>query len=56
MIARLDKASRVFNVVLLKSNLTIPYTTAFFELDCAYWDAPREAALRKNLADVAAGK
>jgi hypothetical protein len=56
MIARLDKASRVFNVVLLKSNLTIPYTTAFFELDCAYWDAPRETALRKNLADAAAGK
>lgn len=49
MISRLDAASRLFNVLLLKSNLTIPYTTTFFELDCAYWDAPRETALRAKL-------
>ncbi|MDR2863674.1 MAG: hypothetical protein LBV54_07385 [Puniceicoccales bacterium] len=54
MIARLDQASRMFNVLLLKSSLTIPYTTTFFELDCAYWDAAREKTLRKKLA--ASGK
>ncbi|MDR0535981.1 MAG: hypothetical protein LBG65_06520 [Puniceicoccales bacterium] len=50
MIQRLDAASRTFNVLLLKSNLTIPYTTTFFELDCAYWDSEREKTLRKKLS------
>jgi hypothetical protein len=50
LIARLDEVSRMFNVIILKSNLTIPYTTTFFELDCNYWESDKEAALRKKLA------
>jgi hypothetical protein len=49
LIARLDEASRMFSIIILKSNLTIPYTSTFFELDCNYWESDKEAALRKKL-------
>ncbi|KAA6315685.1 hypothetical protein EZS27_033894 [termite gut metagenome] len=49
LIARLDEVSRVFNVVILKSNLTIPYTSTFFELDCNYWESAKEDALKKKI-------
>ena len=45
-ILRLDEVSRLYRVVVIKSGLTIPYTSLFFELDCRYWDADREAAIR----------
>jgi hypothetical protein len=47
LIDRLDEVSRKFNVVILKSNQTIPYTSTFFELDCNYWDSARENALQR---------
>ncbi|MDR3308678.1 MAG: hypothetical protein LBS80_01855 [Tannerella sp.] len=46
LINRLDEVSRKFNVVILKSNLTVPYTSTFFELDCNYWDSASENALQ----------
>lgn len=46
LILRLDEVSRLYRVVIIKSGLTIPYTSLFFELDCRYWDADREAAIR----------
>ena len=45
LIAKLDEAGKLFNVVIIKTPLTIPYTTTFFELDCNYWDAERAAKL-----------
>jgi hypothetical protein len=49
LIARLDEVSRMFHVIILKSTLTTAYTTAFFELDCNYWDSAREEALQKKI-------
>ena len=46
LILRLYEVSRLYRVVVIKSGLTIPYTSLFFELDCRYWDADREAAIR----------
>jgi len=37
VIRKLDAASRLFHVLLLKTTLTLPYTSVFFELDCGYW-------------------
>jgi hypothetical protein len=48
LIARLDEVSRMFNVLILKTNLTIPYTSTFFELDCNYWNGEKEKALQKR--------
>ncbi|MDR0395217.1 MAG: hypothetical protein LBH77_08685 [Tannerella sp.] len=48
LIARLDEVSRMFHVVVLKTTLTIPYTSTFIELDCKYWDQEKELKLREK--------
>lgn len=50
LIAKLDQSAEVFNVLIIKTNLTLPYTTVFFELDCGYWDAQAEEALRRAMS------
>ncbi len=47
LIARLDKAGEVFRVLVLKTTLTLPYTSVFAQLDCGYWSAESEARLRR---------
>ncbi len=49
IIAKLDQSAKVFRILLLKTNLTIPYTSVFFELDCAYWSAASEERMRKSM-------
>jgi hypothetical protein len=46
IIAKLNEAGQTFRVLLLKTNLTIPYTSVFLQLDCAYWNADAEKRLR----------
>ena len=50
--AKLDEASKMFSVVVLKTETTIPYTSVFIQLDCSYWDANREKALREKMVKV----
>jgi hypothetical protein len=33
-------------VLILKTDLTLPYTSVFIELDCGYWGPEKEQALR----------
>jgi hypothetical protein len=47
IIALLDEAGQQFHVLLLKSNLALPYTSLFLQLECGYWDAESEEALRQ---------
>ncbi len=49
IIADLDEASQMFNILLLKTTMTVPYTSVFFQLDCAYWSADQENRLRQAL-------
>lgn len=49
IIAKLDKAGETFNVLVLKTPLVLPYTSVFFQLECGYWNAESEAALRKAM-------
>ena len=46
LIAKLDAAGQLFRVLLLKSSLTLPYTSVFLQLECGYWSAEAERALR----------
>lgn len=48
--AKLDAASKLFNVVVIKTESLIPYTSVFIELDCGYWSSDREQNLRSRLA------
>ena len=45
LIARLDAAGRLYNVIIIKTPLTMAYTTTFFELDCAYWNGDQQKKL-----------
>lgn len=49
IIARLDEGAKMFDILLLKTNLTIPYTSVFLELDCGYWSAEKEERLRETI-------
>jgi L-fucose mutarotase/ribose pyranase (RbsD/FucU family) len=49
IIGELDKSAQLFDVLIIKTNLTIPYTSVFFQLDCGYWNADAENNLRTNL-------
>jgi hypothetical protein len=43
---KIDAASKLFSVVVLKTEETIPYSSIFLELGCKYWNAEQEKALR----------
>ncbi|MEG1543308.1 MAG: hypothetical protein RR382_02120 [Tannerellaceae bacterium] len=47
LIARLDSISNQFQVILIKTNQTLPYTSVFFELDCKYWNDIKQKELDK---------
>jgi len=49
IIAKLDEAGATFRVLILKTNLTLPYTSVFLQLDCGYWNADAEKRLRNPI-------
>lgn len=52
IIAQLDRSALMFSIVVLKTTMTIPYTSVFVELDCAYWDGSSEARLRSAVKSL----
>ena len=46
IIEQLDEAGQTFHVLLLKTDLTLPYTSVFIRLDCGYWSDEAEMELR----------
>lgn len=46
---KIDDASRLFKVVVLKTESLLPYTSVFMELDCGYWNAKKEETLRSRI-------
>lgn len=49
IIGELDKSAELFDVLIIKTKLAIPYTSVFFQLECGYWNAEAEKNLRINL-------
>ena len=49
IIWKLDRVAEKFKVLLIKSNMRIPYTSVFFELECGYWNAESEKRLRSAM-------
>jgi hypothetical protein len=49
IIRDLDRAGALVHVLVLKTNLTLPYTSVFLRLECGYWTAEKEASLRATL-------
>ena len=50
IISKLDEAGKTFHVLVLKTNMTIPYTSVFIRLECGYWSADAEKHLRERMA------
>jgi hypothetical protein len=48
---RLDTAGQKFQVLILKTDLALPYTSVFLELDCGYWSAESEQRLRHSIGN-----
>ena len=49
IIANLDQSAQVFRILVIKTNMRIPYTSVFFELDCGYWNAEAEERLQQAM-------
>lgn len=49
IIAKLDEAGKTFHVLVLKTTLTLPYTSVFLQLECGYWNAESEKELRDSM-------
>jgi hypothetical protein len=54
IIGLLDKSAQTFHVLILKTNLRLPYTSVFIELDCGYWSPEAERRLRDKMQRRAA--
>ncbi|HTR66116.1 MAG TPA: hypothetical protein VMH85_10105 [Terriglobales bacterium] len=52
IISTIDDAGKTFHVLILKTNMTIPYTSVFIRLDCKYWSADQEKRLREKMSDA----
>ncbi len=50
IIAKLGEAGNTFHVLVLKTKMTIPYTSVFIRLDCGYWTDEQEKRLRDKMA------
>jgi hypothetical protein len=49
IIHNLDEASKTFNVLIIKTNMALPYTSVFFELRAGYWGDEAERRLREKI-------
>lgn len=49
IIGKLDQAGQTFRVLIIKTELTVPYTSVFLQLDCGYWSAEGERQLRSAM-------
>ncbi len=47
LISRMDQVAKTFKILMIKTNLALPYTTVFMELDCGYWSTENEAKMRE---------
>jgi hypothetical protein len=52
IIRKLDQSAEIFRILIIKTELTIPYTSVFFELECGYWSAEAEQHLREAIQNA----
>jgi hypothetical protein len=51
-IDQLNITSKSIHVLVLKTQMTIPYTSVFLQLDCRYWSADSESRLRAAMKTI----
>jgi len=56
IISNVADAGKLFHVLVLKTNLAIPYTSVFIRLNCKYWSDGAEKRLRARMAAASGPK
>ena len=54
IIRKVGETGQSFHILVLKTNLTVPYTSVFLQLNCKYWSDSAEEALRNSMKKVPA--
>ena len=49
IIAKVDEVGKTFHIVVLKTTMTVPYTSVFLQLNCKYWSDDAESHLREAM-------
>jgi hypothetical protein len=49
MLNNLPELSKSFHILVLKTHMTIPYTSVFIQLNCRYWSDEAESRLRDRM-------
>ena len=49
LIQQMNQAGSTFHILILKTTLTVPYTSVFLRLDCKYWSDAAEEKLRQEM-------
>ena len=50
LIKMLGDSGKTFHILILKTTMTIPYTSVFLRLGCKYWNDADEKGLRKAMS------
>jgi L-fucose mutarotase/ribose pyranase (RbsD/FucU family) len=50
IIAKVDEVGKTFHIIVLKTTMTVPYTSIFLQLNCKYWSDEAEAQMRKAMS------
>lgn len=49
VINQIDETSKEFHILVLKTTMTVPYSSVFLRLDCKYWSADAEKRMRARM-------
>lgn len=49
ILSNIDQAGKQFQVLVLKTRMTIPYSSVFIRLDCKYWSGEAEKRMRTRM-------
>jgi hypothetical protein len=52
LIKQVNDAGQAFHILVLKTNMAIPYTSIFLQLDCKYWPPQAEQQLRQAMGGI----
>jgi len=56
IIRQLDEAGKLYRVLIIKTDMRLPYTSVFVQLDCGYWGPEKERRLRETISAARADR
>lgn len=56
LLNKIEETGKSYNILILKTNLTVPYTSVFLQLNCKYWSDDDEARLREAMKQAGAAQ